>query len=208
MPDEYRFRGFSKPTYTQVPDEFFDELMVHLSEAELRVLLYVMRRTFGFKKDADAISINQMVSGITTKDGTILDRGCGLGRTAVKKGVAGLIEKRVLSVKKIQAENGEYETNVYSLVFAPEEPVGRIATRGRSRNDPPIGRRVTHPRSRRDLGVGRQVTLQETVGQTVNNKQNGITHETEIGKTPEEWARRFEQQEQVLGRARKLRKSQ
>jgi hypothetical protein len=44
-----RFKGFLSPRYTQVPDELFDELMAYLSGAELKVLLYIIRRTFGFK---------------------------------------------------------------------------------------------------------------------------------------------------------------
>nr|MDP9471051.1 replication protein [Chloroflexota bacterium] len=63
------FDGFASPNFTQVPDELFDVLMPQLSDAELRVLLYIVRRTFGFKRDADAISLSQMVSGITTREG-------------------------------------------------------------------------------------------------------------------------------------------
>ena len=57
------FRGFSGPNYTPVPDELFDELMVELSGAELKVLLYIIRRTFGFKRDAD------MIRSVYTRDG-------------------------------------------------------------------------------------------------------------------------------------------
>nr|MDP9472985.1 replication protein [Chloroflexota bacterium] len=55
-------------------------LMPQLSDAELRVLLYIVRRTFGFKREADAISLSQMVSGITTREGQVLDRGTGLSK--------------------------------------------------------------------------------------------------------------------------------
>jgi hypothetical protein len=75
--DDYVFQGFTSPTYTQVPDELFDELMPRLSESELKVLLYVVRRTFGFKKSADDISLKQMVEGIRTRDGRQLDNGTG-----------------------------------------------------------------------------------------------------------------------------------
>ena len=51
------FGGWYTPRYTQVPDQLFDEWLPHLSEAELKVLLYIMRRTFGWKKDVDAISV-------------------------------------------------------------------------------------------------------------------------------------------------------
>ena len=43
--DDYRFAGFDEPNYTQVPDALFDELLPHLGDAELRVLLYIVRRT-------------------------------------------------------------------------------------------------------------------------------------------------------------------
>ena len=76
------FEGFSSPNYTQVPDEVFDVLAPDLSEAELRVLLYIVRRTFGFKKAADDISLKQLVDGIRTKDGVPLDRGAGYPRSA------------------------------------------------------------------------------------------------------------------------------
>ena len=63
-----QFQGFRSPNYTQVPDELFDELMSELSGAELKVLLYIIRRTFGFKKDSDNISLSQICNGITTRD--------------------------------------------------------------------------------------------------------------------------------------------
>src|SRR3954465_5970122 len=74
------FRGFSGPNYTPVPDELFDELLVELSGAELKVLLYIIRRTFGFKRDSDNISLSQMLNGIRTQDGRALDRGVGLSK--------------------------------------------------------------------------------------------------------------------------------
>jgi hypothetical protein len=55
------FEGFGAPNTTPVPDVVFDVLAPDLGEAELRVLLYIIRRTFGFKKAADTISLGQMV---------------------------------------------------------------------------------------------------------------------------------------------------
>ena len=56
--------GFDAPRYTPVPDDLFDLWLPHLSGAEVKVLLYICRRTFGFKKDADAISLAQITGGI------------------------------------------------------------------------------------------------------------------------------------------------
>ena len=65
--------GFTKPTTTQTPDALFDYWLTRLTGSELRVLLYAIRRTFGFGKDSDAISLNQFLRGITTQDGRVLD---------------------------------------------------------------------------------------------------------------------------------------
>jgi hypothetical protein len=61
-----------------VPDVVFDHLLTRLGEAELKALLYIIRRTFGFKKDRDPVSFNQFLRGIITKDGEVQDEGCGI----------------------------------------------------------------------------------------------------------------------------------
>src|SRR5215203_923068 len=72
------FHGYNPVRYTPCPDEFFDQQLADMDDDELRVTLYAFRRTFGFKKTGDAISISQFLHGITTRDGRQLDRGCGL----------------------------------------------------------------------------------------------------------------------------------
>src|SRR4051812_13032402 len=111
------FAGFASPNYTQVPDELFDSLMPQLSDAELRVLLYIVRRTFGFKRDADAISLSQMVAGITTKDGRVLDHGTGLSKSTVARGLAGLRDKGVILAERTASVQRGDEPTVYRLKF-------------------------------------------------------------------------------------------
>ena len=77
-PAEPVFRGYNPIRYTPCPDEFFDQQMAAMDDDELRVTLYAFRRTFGFKKTDDVISISQFLQGITTRDGRRLDHGCGL----------------------------------------------------------------------------------------------------------------------------------
>ena len=62
--DFANFQGFEPPYYTPVPDLLFDWVMQDLDEKELKILLYIIRRTFGFKKQADDISIDQLINGI------------------------------------------------------------------------------------------------------------------------------------------------
>lgn len=85
------FIGFTSPFTTPVPDEFFDLLLGRIdSLAELKVVLYVLRRTFGFGKLVDRISYGQFCEGIRVGRGEEerqLDGGTGLSRPSVSEGL-------------------------------------------------------------------------------------------------------------------------
>jgi len=132
MPDpEYRFSGFADPNFTPTPDVFYDEIAPNLTEAELRVLIYILRRTYGFKKRSDDISLKQLVDGITTRDGRVLDQGTGMSKSAVIRGLAGLETKEIIIACRNQsAEKGNLPTT-YSLRFATD-PLSSRTTRGGS----------------------------------------------------------------------------
>ena len=152
-----RFKGFLSPRYTQVPDELFDELMAYLSGAELKVLLYIIRRTFGFKKDSDNISLRQICHGIKTREGEILDKGTGLSLSTVQIALKGLLEKNcVITARNRSKEKGD-EPTTYSLNTLPY-------TENRQGGIPKIGK-----------GGYRKSVTQHTVRQkTVNNTVNGV----------------------------------
>lgn len=120
--------GYQVPQYTQIPDLLLDYQMAHMSGAELKVALYICRRTFGFKKPSDTISFNQMLEGIVTHDGRRLDYGTGLSRDALAKAIKGLEAKQVILVVRSQDEKGSKQVNLYALnvgqatVPAPQSP--------------------------------------------------------------------------------------
>jgi phage replication O-like protein O len=114
-PDDWQ--GFDPPYYTQVPDAVFDVWLARLSGAELKVLLYIIRRTFGFKKQSDPISLDQMVSGIVKKDGTRLDHGAGLARSSVQRAVDSLVARRLIVAEHNQGADGGDKPRIYSLVM-------------------------------------------------------------------------------------------
>lgn len=110
-----KFKGFTKPTYTQTPNEVFDILLNMLNGSELKVLLYIIRRTFGFKKESDNISLNQIVNGIKKKDGSMQDYGTGLSMQSVKNAIKGLTEKNVIIKTRRKDESGKDRAPNYSL---------------------------------------------------------------------------------------------
>jgi phage replication O-like protein O len=109
------FQGFQFPTTTPVPDEVFDVLMPQLSGAELKVLLYICRRTFGFKKEADSISLHQIAHGIRTRDGRMLDGGTGLSKRHVINALKVLEKRNIIQVTRKVDETGLNGVNTYSL---------------------------------------------------------------------------------------------
>ena len=109
------FQGFQFPNTTQIPNEVFDTLMPHLSGGELKVLLYICRRTFGFRKDKDSISLTQIAHGITTKAGRVLDQGTGLSKRQVQRALRVLENRKVILVERKVDETGLHEINTYRL---------------------------------------------------------------------------------------------
>jgi len=110
-----KFKGFTKPTYTQTPNEVFDMLLDILNGSELKVLLYIIRRTFGFKKESDNISLNQIVNGIRKKDGSIQDYGTGISKLSARNAVKGLIDKNVILKIRRKDKSGKDKSPNYSL---------------------------------------------------------------------------------------------
>jgi DNA-binding transcriptional ArsR family regulator len=123
-----------------VPDQLFDELLPDLSGAELKVLLYIIRRTFGFKREADAISISQLLTGITTSDGRILDRGVGLSKPALLAALRSLAEQGIIIAERQHSPERGNEPTIYRLNVAGHQAEGRQAAGAASR--PPLVKKV------------------------------------------------------------------
>lgn len=70
------------PNSYQKPNLYTDKLMRFLTGDEWKTLDYAMRRTFGFNKDVDRISITQFMNGNGRVDenGDLLEYGTGLSR--------------------------------------------------------------------------------------------------------------------------------
>jgi Bacteriophage replication protein O len=162
------FQGFQFPTTTPVPDEVFDVLMPQLSGAELKVLLYICRRTFGFKKASDTISLHQIATGIKTRDGRVLDGGTGLCKRHVQRALKVLEKKNIIQVTRKVDETGLYEVNTYSLnMLDTGDRVGTISPYGRDNKSPGV----------ETSGSGGVGTPGST---TTNSKQETVIQETDI----------------------------
>jgi len=61
--------GFESPKYTMTPNDFFDEHLPDMSDAEVRVMCIMLRETFGYHRDSKRMSIRKLAkaSGLSAK---------------------------------------------------------------------------------------------------------------------------------------------
>jgi Bacteriophage replication protein O len=144
MADTFFYKGIPSLNGTIVPDDVFDVLMPMCTGAEFKVLAYIVRRTFGFKKESDAISLHQMVDGITKRNGMVLDRGTGLSKSAVAVAIKGLVIKGIIEAHRSTSKKRGYEPTTYRLRFAATQPLSRNRTRGGKKMDKGLSRNRTY----------------------------------------------------------------
>jgi hypothetical protein len=166
-PHQATFLGFQFPTTTPVPDEVFDVLMPQLSGAELKVLLYICRRTFGFKKESDTISLHQIATGIKTRDGRVLDGGTGLCKRHIQRALKVLEKKNIIKVIRKIDETGLNEVNIYSL---------NMLAAGSG-----VGTKSPHPTDKMSPGVGTPASggVGTPASTTTNSNQETVLQETD-----------------------------
>ena len=96
------------PNFLQVPNAVIDDLLPDLTGAELKCYLVVIRKTKGWNKESDNISISQFM------------KATGLSNSAVIKACESLVQYGLL-VKENGARNtGVYAVNSYSKITHEE----------------------------------------------------------------------------------------
>jgi phage replication O-like protein O len=90
------------PTYTQTPNDLFDHWLPLLNEGELKVLLVIMRKTFGWHRTHDVISVSQ------------LSKYTGMLEETVIKAAKSLQNKGVIT-REVSGPIGKQQTT-YSLI--------------------------------------------------------------------------------------------
>lgn len=118
------FRGYRGPRFTPIPDEFLDHQLADLSSAEAKVLVFLFRKTYGYRKSGDRVSFAQLQYGTVASDGTIIDRGTGLSRATIWRALKGLQDKGLIEVYRQTTRAGDADVNYYRIRedLGPEEP--------------------------------------------------------------------------------------
>jgi len=179
------------PHYTQIPNVFIDEHMALLDNPELRVLLYIARRTFGFSRAKDDIPIQQIATGLI-RDGQRLDNGTGLDVRRVQRALKSLIDKGLIRRDLRRDASNHPIPSSYSIVFGnPGEIDGGTGTTSK------ISQRGAHggtgatsnsPFSAVDGGTGTTTYKEIKPGEEERKEEIPPTPITESEKTEDEQA--------------------
>lgn len=103
-------RSYKKGGFFMYPTEL-EKYWHTLSGAEQKLLDFILRRTYGFQKLEDRISLSQFVDGVGKSQGP------GVSRAQVQRSLKGLEEKGF-----IRTERHGYQTRLVKLVLRDEQP--------------------------------------------------------------------------------------
>lgn len=88
-PESGEFQGFDPPrqNWFKAPNELIDRLPEISSQGELAVVLYCLRHTWGWHQSSARITLDEFEHGRQKPDGSRLDNGTGMSRTAIIRGL-------------------------------------------------------------------------------------------------------------------------
>lgn len=91
------------PNTSAIPNIFFDHWMEKLSLAEFKVLMCIARKTYGWHKKSDQISVKQM------------EKMTGMHRTTLIKNITALVDIGLVTKIKSKTSDGDDAPNRYEI---------------------------------------------------------------------------------------------
>jgi hypothetical protein len=155
--DDFHFAGFGRPksNYFKMPKEWTNLTAKMNSLAEVKVVEYVLKHTWGYQEFgiAKKITTDEFINGRRRKDGSRMDDGTGLDAKSVRSGLQKAVEHGLIieevndsdlgrikkyylirmsveSSEEIEAEEGEVDEAEISRQIgkvSPSEQIGKIS---------------------------------------------------------------------------------
>jgi hypothetical protein len=121
--------GHIQNTYFSMPAIWIDVCAEIDNLAELKVVQYVLRHTWGYREydSVKEIKIEEFVNGRRRRDGTRMDSGTGLSESAVKEGLARAIKHGFLVCAIDDSDKGRIK-KFYGLKMQEEEVEEELST--------------------------------------------------------------------------------
>ena len=135
--------------FTKIPNALLDDET--LTVYERAILIHIARKTIGYGKKSDGISISQFA------------KATGISTGKIKSTLKELKEQKRIIVKRQSTSRGGNSYSRYSLY-----PLGHVVT--------PPGHEVTHPQPRGDPPLGHEVAIQKKIEQKKIDKRGERHH--------------------------------
>ncbi len=94
--------------WTKLPNSYYDYAAKHLSNAAKDVFLVLWRRTVGFGKSAEVMTVSQIRLGQRTREGVLMYAGCGYSERTVYRGISQLEDLGFISRESRQGKPTTY----------------------------------------------------------------------------------------------------
>ncbi|HEY0756769.1 MAG TPA: hypothetical protein VGD98_22650 [Ktedonobacteraceae bacterium] len=121
--------GFTQPTrdFFHFPNSWMYLLADLTSLAEIKILLYVMRHTWGYQEygPTKAITLDEFMHGRKRRDGTRMDTGTGLSKSAVIEGIRRALSDGYLICETDETDGGRVKKSYALKMRATVSPAGR-----------------------------------------------------------------------------------
>ena len=122
-----KFEGFSEPTenWSKLPHTLIANLHKMTSESEVKIVLYILRHTWGYHDDQKKITIDEFSHGRKRKDGSRLDSGTGLSENSGRAGIEKATEHGFIEVAEDSTDKARIK-RYYQLKTVPELEVQKL----------------------------------------------------------------------------------
>lgn len=110
------FPGFDIPkeNWSKLPHDFINALPLIETIGEMKVILYILRHTWGFQDESKKITVDEFVNGRKLKDRSRMDTGTGLSKSTVVDGLKRAEAHGFISVEVDDYDGGRIK-KIYSL---------------------------------------------------------------------------------------------
>ncbi|MCP4540113.1 MAG: hypothetical protein GY832_23495 [Chloroflexi bacterium] len=127
-----QFPGFDAPeqNWSKLPHQIIDALPLFSSQAELKVVLYVLRHTWGYQEFdvVKRITLDEFKNGRKRRDGTRMDNGVGMVTNSIKDGIRRAIEHGFL-IRESDGRDAGRSSHLYCLNTAStSDAVSKVDT--------------------------------------------------------------------------------
>lgn len=127
---------FSPPTenWSKMPHELINTFPEIETLGELKVILYILRHTWGFQDERKKITLDEFEHGRKRRDRTRMDNGTGLSRGTIRNGLERAVRHEFIEVETDDSDAGRVK-KYYSLCIGgiPQEV----------KDPPPEGQKLT-----------------------------------------------------------------